>query len=290
MSRKLKAYKVGELSQNFRRRLAIFFNRTLPFGFKAMLFGLIALLLVTYFVLANFKPLYLERMKSYGTRFMMRQVTLDNAVFRKINIVGNKRVSGEAIVKTISSMQLLSQQKHNVDSITMMQNIVDELKTKQPWIHHVTLSRTAPEVLNVTIVEYQPFAIWQSDDDKYIIDKDGNTVPYEESDEFKGMVILSGVDANLNAKSLFNIFVIDPELSRDVYSATWVGNRRWDIRLSSGLLVKLPEKNISKAWSKLIKIYRTPGSLYGLRMIDLRVEEKVYLKYDDAINKEIQQL
>ena len=56
---------------------------------------------------------------------------------------------------------------------------------------------------------------------------------------------------------MFNILVINSEISQDIYSANWVGNRRWDIRFFDGLLVKLPEIEISDAWSDLIKIYST---------------------------------
>ncbi len=104
------------------------------------------------------------------------------------------------------------------------------------------------------------------------------------------MVILSGKGANLHAQSLFNIFTIDPNLSANVYSATWIGDRRWDIRLENGLLIKLPENNLSDAWRNLIKIYHMPGSILGLKIIDLRVSDKIYLEYEDSVIKELKSL
>ena len=56
------------------------------------------------------------------------------------------------------------------------------------------------------------------------------------------MLILSGLDANLNVKSFFNILAIDEILSNEVYSATWVGRRRWDICLVNGTLIKFARK------------------------------------------------
>jgi cell division protein FtsQ len=104
------------------------------------------------------------------------------------------------------------------------------------------------------------------------------------------MLILSGKGANINAKSIFNIFAIDPNLSSNVYSATWISNRRWDIRFENGLLVKLPEDNISDAWKRLIKINNMPGSILGLKIIDLRLGDKVYLEYNDSMIKELKSL
>jgi cell division protein FtsQ len=108
--------------------------------------------------------------------------------------------------------------------------------------------------------------------------------------KFQHMVILSGKGANNNAKSLFNIFASDPNLSANVYSATWVSNRRWDIRFDNGLLIKLPENNISEAWQRLIRIYNMPGSIVGLKNIDLRISDKTYLEYDDSVIKELRSL
>jgi cell division protein FtsQ len=148
-----------------------------------------------------------------------------------------------------------------------------------------------PDILNVEIEEYHPFAIWINDDKKFIIDKEGNSIPfleeYEQSEEFKNMIILSGVGANQNAKSLFNILVINSEISQDIYSANWVGNRRWDIRFFDGLLVKLPEIEISNAWHDLIKIYLASKNDKAIKSIDLRVSGKIYLQYYNKKSFEI---
>jgi cell division septal protein FtsQ len=108
--------------------------------------------------------------------------------------------------------------------------------------------------------------------------------------EFDHLMILTGQDANFSAKSLFNILAIDPEISANIYSATWVGSRRWDIRFSNNLLVKLPENNIQDAWERLIKIYNIPGSLINLNLIDLRIDKKIYLEYNGQTTKEIKSL
>ena len=101
------------------------------------------------------------------------------------------------------------------------------------------------------------------------------------------MIILSGNGANENAKSLFNILVINSEISQDIYSANWVGNRRWDIRFFDGLLVKLPEIEISNAWNDLIKIYSASKNDKAIKSIDLRVSGKIYLQYYNKKSFEI---
>jgi cell division protein FtsQ len=114
------------------------------------------------------------------------------------------------------------------------------------------------------------------------------------TDKFGYLVILTGKNAYKNVKSLFNILAIDPDISKNVYSATWVGGRRWDIRFENGLLIKLPSGNSDNdmrgAWNSLIKIYNMPGSLIGLKTIDLRIAKKIYLEYNDNLTKELKSL
>ena len=144
--------------------------------------------------------------------------------------------------------------------------------------------------LTIEISEYVPFAILKDGDKKYIVDKDGDMVLVNDISEYGHLVILSGKKANENVKSLFNILAINPSLNSNIYSANWVGRRRWDIRFENGLIVKLPENDINKAWQKLLKIYSLPGSMIDLNMIDLRLDGKIYLEYKDNVIKEIQSL
>lgn len=272
------------------RKIRSFYRRFFS-GFRKILLIALAVAVAALLLLYWSKPTYLKKKYDQISSRFLYHLNFENRSFSKINVSGNKRVASEDVIAIVKKVKAAAAKEQNSGDYTpLIQNIIDELKSGLPWIDQLVVSRSVPDILNIAIVEYQPFAIWQNDNKKYIIDKDGNAVPFVDSEEFRDMIILSGADANLNAKSLFNIFTIDPELSANVYSATWVGNRRFDIRFSNGLLIKLPEKNISKAWQRLIEIYKTPGSLIGLKFIDLRVEDKVYLKYDDAVNKEIQKL
>ena len=216
-----------------------------------------------------------------------------------INISGNKRVKNEEIIEIIKNFEiekgsLIKKNKENIDLVLLVQNLIDEIKLKLNWVDKVTIKRLMPNILNVEIVEYQPFAIWIDDDKKFIIDKEGNSIPfldeYENNDEFKNMIILSGKNANQNAKSLFNILVINSEISQDIYSANWVGNRRWDIRFFDGLLVKLPEIEISEAWNELIKIYSSSKNDKAIKSIDLRVDGKIYFQYYNKKSPELHKI
>ncbi len=263
--------------------------KIIPFFLKAI-FLILTLLLLTFATLKLFKPSALEKVYAKSSFYFFHYLNLDNYEFDQINISGNNRVSKDQIIEVANFSKKNFLKNSGSDYRPLIQNIIDEMKAKLPWINNVVVSRSMPNILNISVSEYEPFAIWQNDGKKYIIDKDGNTVPFEAEEEFNRMIILSGNAANIHARSLFNIFAITSDLSINVYSATWVGNRRWDIRFENGLLIKLPETNISNAWSDLVRLYKMPGSIVGLKMIDLRIKDKIYLEYDDSAMKELKKI
>lgn len=270
------------------RRWRSFFNlKFFPYLQKTFLITLL-LIVTIFFGLKFFKPQYLSKINIAISSYFFRNLHLDNYNFDKIKVSGNNRVLSQEIIEQVTkSKNRFNQTVAKNNNETLIQILTKDLKHNLPWINQISITRTLPNSLNISISEYEPFALWQNNGQKYVIDKDGNKVPIDNDEEFQHLVILSGNSANVNAKSLFNIFVVNPELSTKIYSATWIGNRRWDIRFENGLLVKLPADNLQEAWHNLIKIYSLQGSLNNLQVIDLRIAKKIYLKYSD---REIQEI
>ncbi len=280
------------LSNRLFRKLRNFFNYViLPFLIKAIL---IILVIVIVLGIKTTKPYYFEEVYSKSSFYFLRYLHLDNHQFKEVRVSGNKRTSESDIAEIVNE---IGKDNYNFSESTkensyqpIIKKIVLKIKEKLPWINEVVITRNMPNSISISVTEYEPFAIWHKDDKKYVADKDGNIVLVQDVEEFKDLLILSGDGATNNVKSLFNIFAIDPNLGSQVYSATWIGGRRWDIRLDNGLLIKLPESNISEAWNGLLKIYNMQGAMVGLSVIDLRVEGKIYLEYGDSIVKEIKSL
>jgi len=280
------------LTNPLSRKLKIFINQTLRPMIIKLLVLIVSFLIITFISLKFFKPDAIEKMFHKTNLYFLHYLNLDNYQFEEIKITGNKRVTNQEIIDIVNS----TKRRIFIDSEEyqpLIQNLIDEIKSQLLWISKITISRNMPNVLHITIEEYEPFAIWHSEDKKFIIDKDGNPVPYDEKivneEEFKNMIILSGRGANNHAKALFNIFAINPKLSEKIYSATWVGDRRWNIRLDNDLLVKLPEDDIYNAWQQLIRIY-DQGKINDFRVIDLRINDKIYIEYNDAIAKELKSI
>jgi cell division septal protein FtsQ len=255
-------------------------------------FFLILITLIIFIVIALklFWPSNFDKISSKASSYFYYYFRLSVDDFSKINISGNKRTQESEIIEIVNLTQGNFSNEKDFRYQVAVKNLIDDIRSRLHWVKEVTISRSLPNTLNIALIEYEPFAIWQSSEVKYIIDRDGNTIPFEDIEGLEKMIILSGSEANIHARSLFNIFTIDSDLSRIVYSATWVGNRRWDIRFENGLLIKLPENDIANAWQNLIKIYNMPGSIIGLKVIDLRIKDKIYLEYEDSAMKELQKI
>ena len=278
------------------RRLRIFFSNFLLLKIKKIFVVFLLFLIILFFALKFFKPQYLNKIYTKSGDYFFHKIGINNLDFTSITVDGNIRVTKEEIISIVEKVKVkfaaLQQEKcKDCDDKLFIKTLAKDIKLNLPWVNKVNIAHILPNKLNIFVTEYEPFAIWYYGSQKYIIDKDGNRVKIDDNnEEFSHLVTLFGNGANLNAKSLFNIMAINPEFSANISSATWVGDRRWNIRFDSGLLVKLPSSNINESWSYLIKFCNIQGSLINLNAIDLRIKNKIYLEYKDKELKEIRDL
>ena len=45
---------------------------------------------------------------------------------------------------------------------------------------------------------------------------------------------------------------IDKNLTKNIWSLTFVNERRWDVHFNQGLTIRLPSKNVEYAWEKVV--------------------------------------
>ena len=87
------------------------------------------------------------------------------------------------------------------------------------------------------------------------------------------------VDAEKHAKKMFEILLSEPNLYHHVWAISFIGKRRWDIHLISGIKIKLPEKEPAAAWSRLAEIDRKDSIISrNILSIDLRVKDNFIIE------------
>ncbi len=163
------------------------------------------------------------------------------------------------------------------------------------WIKDVKILIKLPNKIVIDVIEYSPFALITNDGINYnLIDEFGNFIDIGQDEiiTFGYLLKIIGFDIkNYEINNLFNMLSIHHKIAKNVISVVRVGNRRWDIVFSDNIIAKMPEENsnisISGAWNILDNIISIPEILSNLKEIDVRDQNKVYLKYNDITFKKI---
>ena len=129
---------------------------------------------------------------------------------------------------------------------------------KLGWIKDARISRRLPDTLVVDIVERDPVAVWQHGGRLHLIDVTGVVLQPVSANAMPDLPLVVGPDANRQTAGLNALMDNAPALKPMLAGATWVGNRRWDLRFQSGETLSLPEGDKGSA-AALVNFARMDG-------------------------------
>ncbi len=126
------------------------------------------------------------------------------------------------------------------------------------WVQDARVTRRLPNTLVINIVERDPVAVWQHGGKLSLIDVNGVELEKVDGRSMPDLPLVVGPLANRETKSLQSLMEAAPALKPLLAGATWVGNRRWDLRFQSGETLSLPEGGSSAA-AALMKFAQLDG-------------------------------
>jgi cell division protein FtsQ len=194
---------------------------------------------------------------------------------------------------------------HHMDRLPVYSVALDQKSTAMPlvdlgqirdklmqfgWVQDARVSRRMPDTLLVDIVERQPAAIWQYQGKLNLIDKDGVILQAVDPQAMPDLPVVVGPDANTQAASLTALLDAAPRLRPMFAGATWVGDRRWDVRFSSGETLALPEGDDAAraAYAKFDRMDQAAALLgKGFVHFDMRVPGKFVVRVSSEPGHEI---
>lgn len=151
------------------------------------------------------------------------------------------------------------------------------------WVRSATVRRQFPGTIQVNIVERRPFALWQRSGQVSLIDREGQVIGSEDLAEFSTLPVIVGKDAPQHVGALVAVLSRQPMLLAHLDAATRVSGRRWDIRLSSGLEIRLPQHGVAEAWDLLATLVTDHRLLErDVIAIDLRVKDRLAIRLGPA--------
>jgi cell division protein FtsQ len=152
-----------------------------------------------------------------------------------------------------------------------------------PWIRHAQVMRFLPSTLQVAIEERAPYAIWQKDGQTYVVDDEGVVLTRALRDAYSDLPFVVGEGAGKSASQLFAVLVRYPELREKMLAAIRVGDRRWTLKLKSGVEVMLPDDSVDEALTSLTKLEEEHRVLErDIAAVDLRLLDRVTVRLHDT--------
>lgn len=150
---------------------------------------------------------------------------------------------------------------------------------EMPWVESATVSKIYPNTLSVEIVEKAPYAVWQRGAELTVIDRDGGDIVPFSTTRFTELPLVVGTGADREAADLIDRIEIIPELTPRIRAYVLVAERRWDLHLTNGVVVKLPEVEPIEAAAELVRMDRDTQVLSrDIVSVDLRVPDRVVVK------------
>lgn len=151
------------------------------------------------------------------------------------------------------------------------------------WIRHAQVMRLLPSTLQVVVEERTPYAVWQNKGQTYVVDADGVVLAPALREAYASMPLVVGEGAAKSAAELYNQLVPYPDLKQKLIAAIRVGDRRWTLRLASGLEIMLPDDNVGEALNSLAKLDQERGLLKrDIAAVDLRLLDRVSVRLRDT--------
>jgi cell division protein FtsQ len=97
------------------------------------------------------------------------------------------------------------------------------------------------------------------------------------------LLLLGGAGAPEHVGELLLLLAYEPTVARQLRAAVWVGQRRWNLILTNGVEIWLPEEDAVAALKRLAILDAQQKLLsreFGV--VDLRLPDKLYLKKRSA--------
>ncbi|MCE9506880.1 MAG: FtsQ-type POTRA domain-containing protein [Alphaproteobacteria bacterium] len=147
------------------------------------------------------------------------------------------------------------------------------------WVKDVAISRRLPDTIVVALQERTPTALWQYQKKISLIDQEGVVLTSSGLSAWQSLPLIVGEDAARHVTELTALLNAEPAVAGALVSATWVGKRRWDLRLKNGIAVKLPERDVELALRQLAALDEQKKIFdRNIAAIDLRQADKVVIK------------
>ena len=151
-----------------------------------------------------------------------------------------------------------------------------------PLVKTASVRKLYPDELEIAVTEREPYALWQSHGDVFVVSADGTVIDRLNDVRFIRLPLVVGEGAAARATAFVKLMEGAPELRSRVRAGMLVGNRRWTLKLDNGVEVRLPEEGAADALVRFVRLVREDKILErDLLSIDMRYPDRVVLRLSE---------
>lgn len=150
------------------------------------------------------------------------------------------------------------------------------------WVKDIRIKSNYKNSLQIIIEEEIPFGIYDNGNQKLLFSSDLIILEIiQNKKKYLNLITFYGKNSIIMSKNF--VLNFDNVFYEMIDSAIYIEKRRWNILLKNGVILFLPEKEISEAIKYYKKIYANFSNkdLKEIKSIDLRLTKRATIKYKD---------
>lgn len=157
-----------------------------------------------------------------------------------------------------------------------------------PLVQSASVRKLYPDGVVISLVEREPYALWQVDGEVYVISMDGEVIDLFRPDpRYVALPLVVGEAANARLDDYFSLIDSAGPLTQRIRAGTLVAERRWTLKLDNGMDVRLPEIDPMGALQRLVDLEERHGLLEkDVIAIDLRMPDRVVVRLTEDAQAE----
>lgn len=151
-----------------------------------------------------------------------------------------------------------------------------------PLVRNAKVRKFYPNRLLIEIEERQPAAVWQNDGKLSIVAGDGKAIDEVRDQRFAALPFVVGVGANARAGEFAALLDAAGDLRPRIRAGVLVSERRWTLKMTNNVDVKLPERDAAAALAALAQAQRDARILdKDIISLDLRHPGRIVVRLSE---------
>lgn len=145
------------------------------------------------------------------------------------------------------------------------------------WVADAQVRRQYPDSISVDIVEKLPFALWETANGTYVVERSGRTIGLFDPHAFPHLPVLLGTGAPQAAAELVDAVAAHRAIAARIAAFARISDRRWNLLLNDDVVVQLPEEGWARQLDVLERLIVDKAILErDISEIDLRARDNFF--------------